>query len=352
MSEILNWEHSAPALSTKQGKDGIDPLNYTNAAKAYLNELGSPASIKTQRSHLNWCVRLMLTEYGMDVADLGANIPDAEVFIHFPWQKLDRKMVLFMRDHRERTHIVRHGKMTAPSRATINGLLSALRGVATKAVYIYPEFTAEMLAGIKDVKAKAATRLREPVILNDNQIRRIISTINDDRSAYGVRDTAIVAAILGAGLRRSDIGAIQMDNYDPATGDFTVIGKGNKEAFVTLPEWARKYVNHWISDLRGTESGALFCRIRKDEQLERESGLTPDGVAWIIDKRVGMMDSDLSFRPHDLRHTFAERMRQRGADIYDIQQSLRHNSIETTKRYLHNTRQVVSNAIKNDKSDF
>ncbi len=38
-------------------------------------------------------------------------------------------------------------------------------------------------------------------------------------------------------------------------------------------------------------------------------------------------------RPYDLRHRFATRLRERGADLADVQELLEHRNITTTRRY-------------------
>jgi integrase len=41
------------------------------------------------------------------------------------------------------------------------------------------------------------------------------------------------------------------------------------------------------------------------------------------------------FRWHDLRHTFASRLRQKGAKLEDIAEALGHKSLMMSKRYAH-----------------
>ena len=49
-----------------------------------------------------------------------------------------------------------------------------------------------------------------------------------------------------------------------------------------------------------------------------------------------VMDSEIEYcRFHDLRHTFATRLAQRGIDLYKIAKLLGHEDISTTQRYAH-----------------
>lgn len=58
-------------------------------------------------------------------------------------------------------------------------------------------------------------------------------------------------------------------------------------------------------------------------------------------KRAGLED----FTWHDLRHTFATWLGQRGAGLHVVQQALGHRQIETTMKYLHVVRGDVKAAV-------
>ncbi|MDE1888920.1 MAG: site-specific integrase [Planctomycetota bacterium] len=59
-------------------------------------------------------------------------------------------------------------------------------------------------------------------------------------------------------------------------------------------------------------------------------------------KKTGIKD----FRFHDLRHTFATRLAQRGVDIYKISKLLGHQSITMTQRYAHHCPESLRDGIQ------
>lgn len=63
--------------------------------------------------------------------------------------------------------------------------------------------------------------------------------------------------------------------------------------------------------------------------------------------RLAVMNAhvgDLHF--HDLRHTFATRLVQRGADLYQIQRLLGHRNPAMTQRYAHHSMESLRTAVK------
>ena len=53
-----------------------------------------------------------------------------------------------------------------------------------------------------------------------------------------------------------------------------------------------------------------------------------------------------NFHFHDLRHTFATRLAQRGVDIYKISKLLGHHSVSMTQRYAHHCPESLRDGIQ------
>jgi integrase len=77
---------------------------------------------------------------------------------------------------------------------------------------------------------------------------------------------------------------------------------------------------------RGSNSGKVFTA--------KSTGLPLRGPRTWFDR--ALKDAKIvGFHWHDIRHTFASRLRQRGSKLEDIAEALRHKSLMMTKRYAH-----------------
>jgi integrase/recombinase XerD len=131
------------------------------------------------------------------------------------------------------------------------------------------------------------------------------------------------------GLRISEAATLEVTAIDGANGLVRVIGKGNKERRVPLPQpvleelrrlWKTHRNPRWLCPKRNG-SGPL-CRdmlARTFKVAAREAGIT---------KRL---------TPHSLRHGYATRLLERGVDTRIVQILLGHARIASTAIYTHLT---------------
>lgn len=343
------------------------PEKEQRAGWLYIESLQSSTSRSAHRSHLNWCVRAILDNRGLSVEaaldSYNAHLPEStqlterDLFWLYDWSDLDGRLISWLLAEKQSRPVMdRSNTETYPSPNTLNAFRAALRGVARYA-FDLGLIDVRQIRKVNAVKKSRGSRLSRPVILDDDEIRAIMQSVKLDTTARGKRDTAILAVMLGAGLRRSEVGLVQVQEYRRArknqTAYFYVVGKGNKEAEVHLPQWAAAYVEDWIDGYRGTEHpGPVFCRIRKDEQLQRDAGLSGEGVSWVLKGRLEDLQLTEYPRAHDLRRTFAERLNERTGDLLMVQEALRHSSIETTRLYLQKSSKRVAAAAASDNAEF
>jgi site-specific recombinase XerD len=150
-----------------------------------------------------------------------------------------------------------------------------------------------------------------------------------DDSSIGVRDAAMLAVILGCGLRRSGRGA----GSDVVTDEraLRVLGKGNKERLAYMPAGTWQRLRTWIDDVRGEKDGPLFTRIRRFDTLTNDR-LTDQAVYHVLQVRQRQAGI-AKCAPHDLRRTFATAMLDNGEDLITVKDAMGHASVTTTQQY-------------------
>ena len=141
----------------------------------------------------------------------------------------------------------------------------------------------------------------------------------------GGRDWAIAAVLIYCGARVEECARLDYDDVvvTERTGTLRLHGKGDEVRTVPVPQEARKAIRAWLEE-RGREPGPLW--------LGQRGRLTISGITQAI-LAVGTDGGLPGLRPHRLRHTYATRLRQGGADPAQIQALLGHASIETSARY-------------------
>ena len=79
--------------------------------------------------------------------------------------------------------------------------------------------------------------------------------------------------------------------------------------------------------------------VRADMKWLRKHGAEPLGPRTILlsIRRLCLDVLGRKVHPHMLRHSFASRLRENGADLQDIQEALGHAVITTTTMYAHLT---------------
>ncbi|HEY5256369.1 MAG TPA: site-specific integrase [Acidobacteriaceae bacterium] len=177
------------------------------------------------------------------------------------------------------------------------------------------------------------------------QSRTLLGKPSD--SLRGKRDRAILALLIGCGLRRAELVGLR-------TGDFQVredhcviadlVGKGKHIRTVPVPLWAKRSVDDWTGAAAITD-GAIFRRVSRLDKIWGD-GITPKAI-WHVVKAAAKRADIQNLAPHDLRRTCARLCHLAGGELEQIQFLLGHASVQTTERYL-GCKQRLSQAV-NDK---
>ena len=212
--------------------------------------------------------------------------------------------------------------------ATINHLLSALRGVVKEAFNL-GLIEADTMMRIVAVKSVSASTLPAGRHVDAGDMRRLFDTCSEGDTVVGARDAALLGLLYGCGLRRSEVVALQLTDYD--AGAVTVRrGKGRKDRIVYAPTGGRAAVDAWLAR-RGFWPGALLVPVAKGGKLQQR-GMTAQAV--LLRLRFLADQAGVSqFSPHDLRRSFVGELLDAGADISSVQQLAGHANVATTQRY-------------------
>ncbi|MBF6599024.1 MAG: tyrosine-type recombinase/integrase [Dehalococcoidia bacterium] len=214
--------------------------------------------------------------------------------------------------------------------ATTNRTLAAIRGVLREA-WRLGQVSAEDYYRAVDLPGVRGTTLPRGRALSSGELRALFETCGRDTSAAGARDAALLAVLYGAGLRRAEAVALDLDDYERETGTLTVRrGKGNKQRVAYATNGARDAIEAWVA-ARGDDDGALFVPVNKGGRILSQR-MTGQAVLYIVRRRAREAGVN-QFSPHDLRRTFVGDLLDNGADISSVKDLAGHANIATTARY-------------------
>ena len=168
--------------------------------------------------------------------------------------------------------------------ATVNKTLAAVRGVL-KESWRLGHLSAEDYQHATDIPTVRGETLPRGRALNTGELRALFAACARDESLAGVRDAAILALLYGAGLRRSELVALDREDYDAETGTLAVRrGKGRKERMAYVTNGSPEAMAAWLA-LRGGHAGALFWPIDKGGRAV-ERRMTAHALLFVLRRRA------------------------------------------------------------------
>ncbi|MCA1831455.1 MAG: site-specific tyrosine recombinase XerD [Actinomycetota bacterium] len=170
-----------------------------------------------------------------------------------------------------------------------------------------------------------------PKALSRQEIENLLAAVPDDGAATALRDRAILETLYAAGLRISELTALDVDDVDLEDRTIRCIGKGSKERVVPIGRVAVAAIDRYLRQARPAlaraRSGhATFLNVRGDR-------LTRQGCWKLLKKYVALAKIRRRISPHTLRHSFATHLLDGGADVRAVQELLGHASVSTTQIY-------------------
>jgi integrase len=190
------------------------------------------------------------------------------------------------------------------------------------------------------VKSVKSTGIRVGNWLSQRQAQALLSA-PDISTIRGLRDRAILAVLLGCGLRRSEVAALTFTHVQQRDGRWCIVdlvGKHGRVRTVPVPTWTKVAIDAWTS-AASLIGGCLF------RPVNRVGGVTGERlgekVVWQMLRQYAEAIGLPGIAPHDARRTCAKLCRAAGGELEQIQMLLGHASVQTTERYLGTKQDLV-----------
>jgi integrase len=222
---------------------------------------------------------------------------------------------------------------------SINVRLTAVRKLAVEAAdngLLAPA----LASGIARVKGVASKGVRLGNWLTLKQAQALLNA-PDVGTIKGLRDRAIIAVLLGCGLRRSEVAALTMAHIQQRDGRWCIIdlhGKHGRVRTVPMPVWVKVAIDAWASAAEVT-SGFVFRPINRADKTQGD--VLSEKVVWQLLRPYATIAGVPGIAPHDCRRTAAKLCRAAGGELEQIQMLLGHASVQTTERYLGTKQDLV-----------
>lgn len=277
-----------------------------NPVDVYLSRLGSHHSRRTMAGALERMAGALTNER----ADARA----------CPWWKLRYQETAALR--------ARLVERYAPTSANVH--LAALRGVLRES-WRLGLMNAEAFHRAIDLDGVRGETLPAGRALSVGELAAIVGVCQRDRSPKGARDAAMLALLFSGGLRRSEVVALDRDDFRTDDSAIRVKkGKGRKARLVYLDAGGQRAVEAWLAH-RGEDAGPLLFAVNKGGKIMRRR-LSTQAVLDACAARSNEAKVE-AFSPHDLRRTFISFLLDAGADLVTVQKLAGHASPTTTSRY-------------------
>ena len=208
--------------------------------------------------------------------------------------------------------------------ATANKILSALRGTL-KASWRMGQMSAEDYHAAVDIGSVEGNTIPAGRAIPSGELTALLETCGTDDT--GVRDAAIIAVLYACGLRRAELVALDLADYDEEAGELHVRGKRNKQRIMYV-DVAALHLGDWLQ-VRGREDGPLFVGTGNNNRGGR---LSTQAIYVMLHRRAAAAGI-ASLSPHDFRRSFISDLLDRGADIATVRDLAGHESVETTANY-------------------
>lgn len=171
---------------------------------------------------------------------------------------------------------------------------------------------------------------RDKRALSPSEADKMLRIWKDDSSTRAIRNRALIAVLLLAGLRREELTALTWQDIDLENGVILVRhGKGDKaresalygrEAIDALQAWQAVQPDGYKT---------VFVTLRKGGMFIADKAMSTNAV-WNVVTETAELAEIGHVKPHDLRRTLVTELLETGSPVHHAQQQAGHATSATT----------------------
>jgi integrase/recombinase XerD len=203
------------------------------------------------------------------------------------------------------------------------------------------------------------SELKLPKFLTEEEVLKLLNTVNNDKSEFGIRLSCLLEMLYASGLRVSELVSLPIsatssikssDSHDSNNLNYLIVkGKGGKERIAPLNVSAIKILKEYLilRQNQGQEKSkwlfvGKYRSNKNSEKIVAKKSAASD--QHLTRQRLNQMLKELAIKagvdpdkvhPHVIRHSFASHLLNRGIDLRVLQELLGHSDISTTQIYTH-----------------
>jgi integrase/recombinase XerD len=178
-----------------------------------------------------------------------------------------------------------------------------------------------------DIQAPRVKK-RMPKALSSQEVSRLLEAPSQEQTPKAIRDRVLLELLYATGMKATEIVSLDVDDIDLEAGLIHCEGRELPLEGIAA-KWTEIYLDEARDHLiKNPEETGLFLNHRGQK-------LTRQGLWLIIKAYAEQTHLNGDVTPHTLRHSFAARLLDDGADLSEVQLLLGHASITTTQVYKH-----------------
>ena len=169
-----------------------------------------------------------------------------------------------------------------------------------------------------------------PVVISNESIDSIFDNLSLDVSYTESLNHIIICILYGTGIRRAELISLKEANVDLGQRQIKVLGKRNKERIIPITIELAEQIICFI-DIK-QKAGIISDHLLVTKKNEI---IYPGYIYNVVKKTLTLHKVNGKRSPHILRHTYATRLLQNGAELLSVKELLGHSSLASTQVYTH-----------------